>query len=383
MKLIKRKIYPLIQQYLEPNKVVVIYGPRRVGKTTVLKEFLNQTHLRYKLDSGDHIRTQEVLASSDINLIKNYAAGYELIAIDEAQKIPQVGQGLKILVDYIDQVRVLVTGSSSFELSGQIGEPLVGRKWTLKLYPISISELAQLKTPFEITESLSDYLVYGLYPEVVTASNHKRKQDYLNEILDGYLFKDILELERVKKPKLLLDLLRLIAYQVGNEVSLSELAQTLSVDFKTVKRYLNLFEKTFILYNLKPLSGNLRKEINKKSKYYFWDLGIRNAIINNFNHLDQRNDLGNLWENFLVIERLKLQEYQRIPVNNYFWRTWNGKEIDWVEERGGQYWAYEFKYSKPKKSHFSYFKAIYHQSHFQVVTKDNFWQFINPLSLTK
>src|SRR3989344_5554555 len=339
--------YQDLGKYLEPNRVLVIYGPRQVGKTTLLQSYLSKTNLKYKADSGDNIKTQQILGSQDFSQILSYLQGYELYAIDEAQRIPRVGMGLKIIVDQIPNIKVIATGSSSFELSGQTGEPLAGRKKTLTLYPISQSELSTVYNPFEIREKLPEFLVYGTYPAVLTASLED-KADLLEELVNSLLLKDILELERVKNSKVLIDLLRLIAFQVGGEVSLSELGRQLGLDYKTVARYLDLLEKSFILYNLRGYSTNLRKEVTKKSKYYFYDNGIRNAIVSNFNPLNLRDDVGKLWENFMVAERLKSQEYRGIHANNFFWRTWDKQEIDWLEEKEGNLFGYEFKFTNQK-----------------------------------
>lgn len=369
------RYYANLGAYIEPSKVLVIYGPRRIGKTTLLNDFLLECKLNYRLDSGDNIKIQEILSSQNFDLLKEYAADFELIAIDEAQKIPNVGQGLKILVDQVPHIRIITTGSSSFELSGQVGEPLTGRKNTLILYPIAQFELRQLHNNYDLKEKLNEFLIFGAYPDVMVASNKKQKQKILEELVHSYLLKDILEIERVKGSKILLDLLRLIAFQIGNEVSMSELASQTGIDAKTVGRYLDLFEKSFVLYNLRGFSRNLRKEITKKSKYYFYDNGIRNAIIANFNDVEIRNDIGAIWENFLIIERLKKTSYHSISSNKYFWRTWDQKEIDYIEEREGRLFAYEFKWNgeaKPPKE----FSEAYPDAEFRTINKGNYLDFI-------
>ncbi|PKN01117.1 MAG: hypothetical protein CVU77_06480 [Elusimicrobia bacterium HGW-Elusimicrobia-1] len=367
-----------LSQKIAPGKVLVIYGPRQVGKTTLLKDFLAGTKLKYRLDSGDNIGTQNVLGSRDFSALKDYTQGYNLIAIDEAQKIRGVGDGLKILVDQIPGIRVIVTGSSSFELTGQIGEPLTGRKTTLNLYPISLLELSRMYNPSETKEKLSEWLVYGGYPEVLTTKSKNGKAALLEEIVQSYLLKDILELEKVKSSKILLDMLRLLAFQIGKEVSLSEIAQQVGVNYKTVARYLDLFEKSFVIYNLRGFSRNLRSEITKKSKYFFYDNGVRNAVISNFNAIELRNDIGALWENFIFMERLKKRSYKNIFANCYFWRTWEGKEIDLVEERGGKLYGYEIKWSPAKKPRVPReWAETYKGAKYEVVTKDNFAGFVS------
>ena len=370
------RFYQNLDHYLKPGKVLVLYGSRQAGKTTLLRDFLARTKMKYKLDSGDNIKTQEILGSQDFSKILEYASGYDLLAIDEAQRIPNVGQGLKIIVDQIPEIKVIATGSSSFELAGQIGEPLTGRKRTLTLFPLAQMELAGIYNIHEIKERLPEWLIFGGYPEVVTAKAKQEKKDALEEIVSSYLLKDILELERVKGSKILLDLLRLIAFQIGSEVSLTEIGQKMGLDHKTVARYLDLLEKSFVVFNLRGFSKNLRKEITKKSKYYFFDNGIRNAVISNFNDLDIRDDTGKLWENFLVSERLKTQEYRKISANNYFWRTWDQKEIDWLEEREGKIFAYEFKFSENKFSFPKDFLKAYPESKTEIITKDDYLEFL-------
>ena len=283
-----KRAYEPLDQYLRPNKVLVVYGPRRVGKTTLLQTYLKQTKLKYKLDSGDNIRTQQILSSQDFGQILSYVEGYELLAIDEAQNIPNIGMGLKIIVDQVPGIQIIVTGSSSFELAGQVGEPLTGRKQTLSLYPLAQSELLSANNKFELKEKLADFLVYGSYPEVVQAGNKEMRIGTLTEIANAYLLKDIFAFDRVKNPRILLDLLKLLAFQIGSEVSLNELATQLGADVKTIQRYLDLLEKAFVIVRLGGFSRNLRREIVSKSKYYFLDNGIRNAVIAQFNSLDLR-----------------------------------------------------------------------------------------------
>lgn len=371
-----KRFYQNLERYLEPNKVLVIYGPRQVGKTTLLQDFLARTKLKYKLDSGDNLAVQQVLSSQNFSQIKAYLSGYQLLALDEAQRIPRIGLGLKIIVDQIKGIKVVATGSASFSLSGQIGEPLTGRKKTLTLYPLAQMELADFNNPYELKEKLPEWLIFGSYPAVIVRKDKKEKIGRLQEIVNSYLLKDVLELEKIKSAKILLDLLRLLAFQVGNEVSLTELAGQLGIDYKTVARYLDLLEKAFVLFNLRGFSRNLRKEITKKSKYYFYDNGVRNAIISNFNDLQLRDDVGRLWENFLAIERCKTQEYRGIFSNNYFWRTWEQKEIDWIEEREGKLYSFEFKWGGKKIKKPELFLQSYPQAEFQVVNQDNYFKFL-------
>ena len=371
-----KRIYEPLDQFLQPNKALVIYGPRRVGKTTLLQNFLSQTTLKYKLDSGDNIRTQQILSSQDFSQILSYVEGYELLAIDEAQNIPNIGMGLKIIVDQAPNIRVIVTGSSSFELAGQVGEPLTGRKRTLTLYPLAQSELLSHHNKFELRERLADYLIFGAYPEVLQASTRQARINTLTEIADSYLLKDILAFDRVRNSRTLLDLLKLLAFQVGSEVSLTELATQLGVDVKTAQRYLDLLEKAFVIIRLSGFSRNLRQEVTSKSKYYFLDNGIRNAVVAQFNELNLRNDIGALWENFIFTERLKYHEYKQLYGNMYFWRTYNQQELDLVEERDGNLFGYEFKWSKKTVSAPAQWIGLYPDASYDVIHSENYLGFI-------
>ncbi|MBI5399005.1 ATP-binding protein [Candidatus Saganbacteria bacterium] len=370
------RYYDNLETLLFPNKVLVIFGSRQVGKTTLLNNYLAETKFKYKIDSGDNITVSQILGSQNFSTILDYVEGYELIIIDEAQRIPGIGLGLKIIVDQVPGIRVIATGSSSFELSGQIGEPLTGRKNTLTLYPLAQLEFAKLYNKQEMKDKLAEWLVFGGYPAVANTKGKKKKITVLEEIVNSYLLKDILELERIKAPKTLLDLLRLIAFQVGAEVSLSELGSQLGIDTKTVARYLDLLEKAFVVFNLRGYSRNLRQEITRKSKYYFLDNGIRNAIISSFNGLDNRADIGQLWENFLVVERLKTQAYKNIHANNYFWRTWEQKELDWIEERDNKLFGYEFKYSEKKTKISKEFHLTYPEAKTAIINRENYLPFI-------
>ena len=370
------RYYDNLESYLTPNKALLIFGPRQVGKTTLLNEFLKNTNLKYKLENGDNIKVQDVLSSEDFDRIKEFVEGYELIAIDEAQKIKNIGTGLKIIVDQVPGIKVIATGSSSFELLGQTGEPLTGRKTTIKLFPVAQLELKKLYNDYELKDHLPEYLIFGGYPSVVAETSKNKKIELLNEIVESYLLKDILEFEKVKGSKTIFNLLKLLAFQIGSEVSLSELAQDLGTDHKTVGRYIDILEQSFIIYPLTGFSRNLRSEINKKNKYYFYDNGIRNAIISNFNDLSSRDDIGQLWENFLFMERLKKREYNHIYANAYFWRTWEKQEIDLIEEEGSKLHAYEFKWSKDKVKVPSKWSEAYKDSTFEVITKDNYLDFV-------
>lgn len=371
-----KRYFSDIEPFLQSNKVLIVYGPRRVGKTTLLTQYLEQTKLRYRLDSGDNIRIHEILSSRDFRAIKEYAAGYDLIAIDEAQQIPDIGMGLKILVDQIPNLKIMVTGSSSFDLSDQVGEPLTGRKTTLTLFPVAELELAKEQNPFDLKQTLEDRLIFGSYPEVITAASREAKIQTIEEIVNSYLFKDVLALDKIKKSKTLVDLVKLLALQISSEVSIQELATQLGVNVRTVERYLDILEKSFVIISVGSLRRNLRNEVRSKKKYYFYDTGVRNGVISQFNRLNERSDIGNLWENYLFIERLKKRSYRNIHANYYFWRTYDGQEIDYIEEREGKLFAYEFKWKENKVKAPGRFLETYPNAEFAVITKENYLEFV-------
>lgn len=375
---IPRYLKKQIIKKLEPNKVVVLYGARQVGKTTLVKEILKDFDSKeYLFLSGEDRDVRSWFASQSVSTLKRYIGSTKLLIIDEAQKVDQIGLNLKLIVDHIDGIKVIATGSSSFELAHQVGEPLVGRKWQFTLYPISQLEMQNIENKHETLSNISDRLIYGSYPDVITTLGIKEKKEIINSIVDGYLYRDILEFEEIKKSQKIIDILKLIAFQIGQEVSLHEIGNSINLDSRTVERYLDLLEKVFIVKRVRGFSRNLRKEITKTSRYYFYDNGIRNAVVGNFNDLDTRNDIGQLWENYLFMERMKRNEYKGIDTNVYFWRTWDKKEIDLVEEREGKLFGYEFKWSEKNKT-----KApkdwleTYDNAEYKVVNKDNYLDFI-------
>ncbi|GMT44408.1 MAG: ATPase [bacterium] len=370
------RIYQNLSPYLKPNKALIILGPRQVGKTTLMEDFLSTTPVKVKKVTGDDMTVHQVLGSQSLKEISTFCEGYDMIAIDEAQKISHIGIGIKLMVDHIPGIQIIATGSSSFELAGQVGEPLTGRKTTLMLYPVAQMEMLHHLNHFELSEKLEEFLIYGSYPAVITADTVNEKTNILKELTGSYLFKDILEFERIKSPQLLLDLLRLLAFQIGSEVSINELSQNLKIDNKTVKRYIELLEKAFIIFTLRGYSNNLRKEISKKAKYYFYDTGIRNAVIANFNPLNMRNDKGQLWENFLVMERIKKQAYTPVYANNFFWRTWSGKEVDFVEERDGKLFGYEFKWTSKNNKPPRLWLDTYPEASWKVSDRTNYLDFV-------
>lgn len=374
--MIKRAYEPL-KSHLAPNSVLVIYGPRRAGKTTLLQNYLSSTEWKFRSVVGDDLPTQQLLSSRNVAKIQEYLEGYELFAIDEAQYVPEIGHALKIIVDQVPDIRVIATGSSSFELAGQIGEPLTGRKKTLTLYPISQGELLSLHNKFDLKQDLEDRLILGSYPQIVIAKTRKDRIAIITEIANSYLLKDILDFDRVRGSRPIWDMLKLLAFQVGSEVSQNELSRSLGIDVKTVGRYLDLLEKAFVLYRLDGFSRNLRSEVTRNSKYYFYDNGIRNALINQFNPIDQRDDVGALWENFMVMERVKHLEYSFTHYNQFFWRTYSQQEIDLVEEKGKHLDGYEFKWSLHKHSKVPpEWSRTYPKASFSVITPKNYLDFV-------
>jgi hypothetical protein len=366
-----------IEQLLDPKRVLIIYGARRVGKTTLIEDFLKRTTLKFKLESGDNIRTQQILGSQDFDLLKEYASGYDLIVIDEAQEIPNIGMGLKILLDQLPDLKLLATGSSSFKLSQEVGEPLTGRQRPMKLFPLSQSELLNKYNRFELKERLKEFLVFGSYPEVALAKNKSDKIFILNELVNSYLLRDVLKLENIKAPHQLLQLLKLIAFQAGSEVSINELATKVQLDAKTIARYLDLLEKGFVIQRLGGFSRNLRSEVTAKAKYLFLDNGVRNGIISQFNSLEDRNDIGALFENFVIMERIKSNHYKKRHGDIYFWRTHSGQEIDLIEDRDGALSAYEFKWSEKRKTKTPPLWAKnYQDATFEIINQSNYLDFV-------
>ncbi|OGK10248.1 hypothetical protein A2954_02730 [Candidatus Roizmanbacteria bacterium RIFCSPLOWO2_01_FULL_37_12] len=378
---LKRSAYNLIKAKLESGKVLVVYGPRRVGKTYLLEKIIKDKDFkkeRVAFFKGDRKIVQDVFSAKNLNRMVDFIGkNTSLLILDEAQKIDRIGENLKILVDEVPSLKIIASGSASFELASQLGEPLTGRKKTIKLYPIWVGEIIETKGKLFYEEIFDQHLIYGGYPELFGLNSVKEKKEYMEDLVNDYLFRDLLELENIKNAKKLRDLLGLLAFQIGKEVSLNELGNNLDLNKATVARYLDLLEKTFVIMNIRGFSRNLRKEIYKSSRWYFYDNGVRNALINNFNSLNLRGDAGELWENYLVMERIKKQNYKRIMTNNYFWRTYDRKEIDWIEERSGKLFGYEIKWNnkkkiKPPKD----WVNTYKNSSFEVITKVNFLKFV-------
>lgn len=354
-----------------PKRALVIYGPRRVGKTTLLRSYLDAESAkgrRVLSVVGDDFRVRELFGSEIRDDILDFARPYDIVAIDEAQQVPGIGLGAKMLVDAFPEKEFILTGSSSFELSSEIGEPLTGRHFVMTLLPIAESEMGA--TRFELGGALEDLLIYGSYPEVLSAGSADEKERILTELVSSYLYRDILALDRIKSPDLLRDIARMLAFQVGSEVSVNEIAVALRADVKTVGRYLDLLEKMFVIRRARGFSRNLRNEITKKAKYYFLDNGVRNAVIGRFGSLSLRDDVGRLWENFVFMELSKRDAIAGAASSFHFWRTHTGREVDIVREFRGELSAYECKWSGEAKAP-KLWQATYPESSFHVVNREN------------
>lgn len=373
--IINRALIRSIQANMFSGKAILILGARQTGKTTLIKEIQ-----KLYQEPSIFLNCDEPIVHSrltDVNTIlwKQIIGNNRILFIDEAQRIKNIGIKLKLATDNIKNVQLVVTGSSSFELANEIKEPLTGRKWEYFLFPISWGELKNHQDFLERAGQLEQRIIYGMYPEVITSPGHEIK--ILNTLSGSMLYKDLLSFRGIRKPDLLDNLLRALALQVGQEVSFNELSSLLQVDKNTIITYVNLLEQAYIIFRLQPLSRNLRNEISTSKKIYFYDNGIRNSLIANFNPLNLRNDVGALWENFLVSERMKYNHYNNNYLNIYFWRTHNRQEIDFIEEYGGKMYAYEFKWGSSKKIRFpEVFLKSYPVQSTSIINNENFEEFI-------
>lgn len=372
MDYLKRELTEKILSKLQANKVVIVYGARRVGKTVLVENILYQLDEPVLILNGEDINVHDKLANRSIENYKQIVGTNKLVYIDEAQKIPEIGLKLKLMVDEIPGLKIIISGSSSIDIHHVAGEPLTGRKYSFNLYALSEKEYNQIENPIEKIDKVRERLVFGNYPELIHIPDRENKMDYLNEMVSSYLLKDILVFENIKNSQKIFNLLRLIAFQIGNEVSMQELGKKLSISKNTVEKYLDLLSKVYILHKVEGFSRNLRKEITKNSRWYFLDNGIRNAVIANFNPIESRNDVGQLWENYMISERIKFLEYHKISSNNYFWRTYEQQEIDWVEERDGSLFGYEFKWKETKVKTPSQWNKAYPEASFNVIHVNNF-----------
>ncbi len=375
MNRINRILQQEIEKRMEPGKVMLLFGARRVGKTILIKAiadgFVGKTLFLNGEDINTHLLLQERTAANYKFLLQ----GVDLLIIDEAQNIPDIGMKLKLIVDEIPSIHVIASGSSSFDLLHLTGEPLVGRSKTFYLFPFSMEEMIQIENVAEQFQNLEQKLIYGQYPQLL-GMNSKEKEEYLLEVVNAYLLKDILAIDGLRNSNKMYDLLRLIAFQVGNLVSYDELGKQLGLSKNTVEKYLDLLSKVFVVYRLSAYSGNLRKEISKSSKWYFYDNGIRNALINNFSPLSIRNDVGQLWESFVISERIKRKHFHLLNINHYFWRTYDQQEVDLLEIQNQQITAFECKWSEKAAKIPTALAKAYPNAEFFEINKTNFIRFI-------
>ena len=377
--MIERTIEEKITDILKKQrKILVLYGARQVGKTTLINTTTKNFQGKILRINADEQLYHETLSSRDFSKLKGLVEGYDLLFIDEAQRIPDIGINLKILYDNIPKLKIIVSGSSSLELANRVNEPLTGRINTNILYPLSVLEWQKHKglNDFEISLKLEEFLLYGMYPELFSYENFDQKRKYLNDLTRSYLYKDILTLANIKYPEKLNQLLKLLAWQVGQLVSIQELSTTLQIHRESLLNYISLLEKSFVIFRLSGFNRNLRKEVVKMDKIYFYDTGVRNALINNFSSLQIRNDKGQLWENFLMAERKKENAYGDAFVNSYFWRTYSGAELDLIEEKDGQLHGYEFKWRNKKAKVPALWTNTYKNSTFECINTDNFLKWL-------
>ncbi|MHC1774978.1 MAG: ATP-binding protein [Lentimicrobium sp.] len=373
--MISRQLEPIILRKLFKGKAILLIGPRQTGKTTMLRKIVNSLSEPFVWLDADEPMVSTMLSGVGVADLKRLAGNTRILVIDEAQQIPDIGRTLKLFTDHIKEVQLLVTGSSALELASGVNEPLTGRKFEYNLYPLSYMELVDNHGWLEESKQLEQRLIFGSYPEVVTDIENPKEK--LTLLAGSYLYKDIFKYKDLRKPELLERLLQALAFQTGSEVSYVELGQIVGANPETIQRYVELLEKTFVVFRLRSFSRNLRNELKKSQKIYFYDNGIRNALINNYNPLKLRNDKGILWENYLLSERLKYAHYQGIYINKYFWRTHQQQEIDYIEERDGKLYAFEFKSNPFARAKIPLtFANSYPEHEFQLITPENFEGFL-------
>ena len=376
MDFIARTLQAKIEERLAPGKAVLIYGARRVGKTILLKEIFNKIEGKKMLLIGEDMDVQNMLQNRSVHHYRQLFEGLNLLAIDEAQSIPEIGSVIKLIIDEIPHIQVIATGSSSFDLLNKIGEPLVGRASQFLLTPFSIREIAQKQNGMELRQNLENRIVYGSYPEVVGMTSNTMKEEYLRDIVNAYLLKDILAIDGLRNTAKMNRLLQLVAFQIGSEVSYEELGKQLGMHRETVEKYLDLLSKVFVVYKLGAFSRNMRKEVSKAGKWYFYDNGIRNAIIGDFKDANSRMDMGKLWENFFITEKLKDNQNHLLHCQFHFWRTYDQQEIDLIEEKNEVINAYEMKWGKKLPKAPAGFMKTYTGADFNVVNPDNYLEFL-------
>jgi predicted AAA+ superfamily ATPase len=369
---VERILKNILKEQFNSGKAIVLIGPRQVGKSTLIKDILNKMDFLF-LD-GDDFSVQQQLAEPNTSQLKRLIGEKKIVFVDEAQRIKNIGLTAKIIIDQFADVQLILSGSSAFELNNELNEPLTGRKWEYNMYPISFQELENTIGFSEISKQLEQRIIYGMYPD--TLNHIGKEKEVLENLINSYLYKDILMLSGIKKADILQKLTQALALQIGNEVSYNELSQLIGANKETVSNYIDLLEKAYVLFKVYPLSRNVRNEIKTNRKIYFYDTGLRNALISNFNALDIRQDKGALWENFLISERIKYLKYHKLYAKTYFWRTAQQQEIDWIEEINGKITAYEFKWKSKKKVKFPQKFLNAYQAEVKVVDTENYFEFI-------
>ena len=372
--IVKRTVQKNIEQNLFKGKIIVIYGARQVGKTTLVQEIQKKYPDKASYFNCDEIDVRQALTDKTSTEIKAFLGSKKLIILDEAQRVKNIGLTLKLIADNFSDLQIIATGSSSFDLSNKIIEPLTGRKIEYYLYPFSLEELKLIYSDLEIDRLIERRMIFGMYPEI--AQNQGDVSKILKSIAKSYSYKDILQYQNIKNPEILEKLLQALALQIGNEVSYNELSNMVGVDKNTISNYISILEKAFIIFRLSPFSRNLRNELKKLRKIYFYDNGIRNALINNLNPLNLRQDVGGLWENFMISERLKYNNNHNKDRNIYFWRTKQKQEIDYLEEDSGKLFGFEFKWQKDKFKAPKIFLSSYPNSSVELINKNNYRDFV-------
>lgn len=376
--MLKRDLENLIEEKLFKGKAIIIYGARQVGKSTLLKMIESKVDKKIRYLNCDNTDIKKLLTEPGINELRRVIGDSELVMIDEAQRVLNIGLTLKLLTDQMPQIQLLVTGSSSLDLSNLINEPLTGRKFEYQLFPLSIKELTDHFGYIEANRNLDHYLMYGMYPDVI--NNPGSEPEILHNLVSSYLFKDVFMYQDIRKPEFIEQLLEALALQLGSEVSFNELAQLLQTDAHTIQRYLGLLEKAFIVFRLRSFSRNVRNELKKSRKIYFYDNGVRNALLQNYSPLASRNDAGMLWENFFISERMKFLHYNKFYTKRFFWRTTQQQEIDYLEEYNGKLTAWEIKWNPKKQVNLpKTFTKNYPDATTHIVNPDNFWEHVGVM----